>query len=336
MHGLGVDDVANGLHSVGIREGQTVLVHSALRTLGQVYGGAETVVDGLLAAVGPSGTLVAPTFTFVHEVEAEPVVDPLADPSEMGAITEAVRRGAGARRSTAFRHSFAALGRRAAVIAAVDPHLAPFDLRSAFGVMLALDTQVVLLGVTYANSTSHHFAEWMCDVPYRHVVRRLVRVRLPSGRVVDRRMDDYQPRPSADGSYYGSRATDFNHLGRMLEERGRATVGTIGNAMVRRFAMRDLIDLALVEAERDYNVFRTAEGDKGHVTSLLHGVFVIGDPVLDGAGRPERHLWSVVDPERIVGFRPTWQIQRSDPLVAPATVETAAGGTSGLAADARG
>jgi len=47
----------------------------------------------------------------------------------------------------------------------MDPTLPPYDFRSSFGVMLALNTQVVLLGVTYATSTSHHFAEWVCDVP---------------------------------------------------------------------------------------------------------------------------------------------------------------------------
>ena len=170
--------------------------------------------------------------------------------------------------------------------------------------MLALDAQVVLLGVTYSNSTSHHFAEWMCDVPYRHA-NPPRRAAAQTGRsVVPQSMDDYQPKPSPDGSYYGSRATDFNFLGRMLEERGEATTCPVGNAIVRRFGMRELIALAEVEAARDVNVFRTAEGDKEHVTQLIDGVYVFSDPTLDGAGRPEHRLWSVVEPERIVGWRP--------------------------------
>jgi aminoglycoside 3-N-acetyltransferase len=304
-------DLADGFRSVGVRPAQTVLIHSALRTFGRVDGGAETVVDALLDVLGPRGTLVAPTFTFVHEIEKEPpLIDPGADRSEMGAITEAVRRRPDARRTAAYRHSFAAVGHRADVIASVDPILAPFDLRSAFGLMLALDTQVLLLGVTYANSTSHHFAEWMSDVPYRHTVARRVRLRRPDGAVREMTMTDYQPRPSDDGSYYGSRGTDFNHLGRMLEERGSVGVAPVGNAMVRRFAVQDLIALATDEAWRDHNVFRTPEGHKDHITQLADGVFVTGDEALDGAGRPERHLWTVVDPEAIVGYRPTWEVRR--------------------------
>ena len=308
--GLQREDVVAGLRRVGLGSGDVVLVHSALRTLGAVNGGADTVVDALLDVLGPRGTLVAPAFTFVHEVEADPVVDPAADRSEMGAISEAVRQRPDALRSTAFRHSFAAIGRRADVITGVDPALAPYDLRSAFGVMLALDAHVLLLGVTYSNSTSHHFGEWMSEVSYRHPVERHVRVRRVDGTVVGQVMTDYQPRPSADGSYYGTRATDFNHLGRMLEERGLVAIGPVGNAMARRFPMRGLIALAQAEAARDENVFRTPEARKDHVTMLPDGVFVTGDEALDGAGRPERHLWSVVEPERIWGWSPTWTVQR--------------------------
>src|SRR4029078_2240498 len=102
--GLSRDQLANGFRAVGLRPAQTVLVHSALRTFGRVDGGAETVVDALLDVVGPRGTLVAPTFTFAHEIEDDPLIDPARDPSEMGAITEAVRRRPDARRTRAYRH----------------------------------------------------------------------------------------------------------------------------------------------------------------------------------------------------------------------------------------
>jgi hypothetical protein len=185
-------------------------------------------------------------------------------------------------------------------------------------VMLALDTRVLLLGVTYANSTSHHFAEWMSDVSYRHAVPREVHVRSADGTVRPQLMTDYQPKPSSDGTYYGPRATDFNSLGRVMEERGLVTIAHVGNAVARRYAMRDLIALAQDEAARDENVFRTPEGRTDHVTLLPDGVFVTGDPALDGAGRPERHLWSVVEPERIHGWSPTWTVRRPASAVEPA------------------
>ena len=183
MSGLNKREFTDGLRQLNIKSGDVTLVHSAMRTMGHVEGGAKTIVDALLEVLGPTGTLVVPTFTFAHEVEDDPVIDPAADRAEMGIITETARQYPGANRSTAFRHSFAALGRRAEVITQTDPALSPFDLRSSFGVMLALNTQVLLIGVTYSSSTSHHFSEFVCEVPYRQMFPLLVKVRQASGEV---------------------------------------------------------------------------------------------------------------------------------------------------------
>jgi aminoglycoside N3'-acetyltransferase len=221
----------------------------------------------------------------------------------MGLISETARLRPDALRSTAFRHSFAAIGRRADVITQVDPMLSPYDFRSSFGVMLALDTQVILLGVTYATSTSHHFAEWVCDVPYRQRITLRVKLRRKNGSVVEQMMTDYQPKSDLPGSYYGTRHTDFNRLGKMLEGRDRVGIAAIGNAVVRRYAMRDLIDLAQVEATKDYNIFRTEEGkiNWGDFTPLDFGKIILSPEQLDGAGRPVHYQWNVLDEEVLFG-----------------------------------
>ena len=293
-------EVVRGLVGAGLHSGDVVLVHSAMRSLGYVQGGAETVVSALLDVLGGSGTLVVPTFTFAHEAERDPVVSPASDTSEMGIISEAVRVRPDALRSTAYRHSFAAVGRRARYITGVDPTLSPFDPRSSFGVMLGLSAQVLLLGMTYATSTGHHFAEYICEVPYRHTVDLTIRVRQTDGSVVLRPMTDYQPKPAPDGSYYGSRHPDFNRLGRMLEERNLVGFSSIGNGVVRRFGLRDLIDLAQIEADKDYNVFRTPEGEPERYTLLTRGTVVASPEMRDGAGRPCVYHWCVEDESKLV------------------------------------
>jgi aminoglycoside 3-N-acetyltransferase len=303
---VGRDTVLRGLRDAGLQQGDVVLVHSAMRTVGGIEGGPRAVVAALLDAIGPRGTLVAPTFTFRHEAEADPIVDPARDASEMGVLSETIRRRESAQRSAGFRHSFAAVGRRADVITQVDPALSVFDLRSSFGVMLACNAQVLLLGVTYSSSTSHHFAEWVCDVPYRRSVAFTTKLRRHDGSVVPVAMTDYQPKPSSTGTYYGTRQPDFNRLGRMLERRGRVSIAVIGNAVLRRFAMRDLIDLASVEAARDYNVFRTDEGRTGWLdfTPLDFGAVVLSPETRDGAGRPVRYQWAVLDEAALAPPRP--------------------------------
>ena len=46
---------------VGIAEGDTVMLHTSLSSMGTVVGGADAVVDGFLDAVGPTGTVAVPT-----------------------------------------------------------------------------------------------------------------------------------------------------------------------------------------------------------------------------------------------------------------------------------
>ena len=291
------EDIVDGLVRVGLRSGDTVLVHSAMRTFGAIDGGAATVVEALRQVLGENGTLIVPTFTFKHEVEKDPIIDPLKDPSEMGVISESVRKIPGAFGSVAYRHSFAAIGLKASEVTDVDTELSVFDLRSIFGKMLELSTKVLIVGMTYDCSTSHHFAEYLCQVPYRHTVPMVVTVRRPDGSLVKQLTTDYQPLPGEDGSYY-SRAPDFNKLGRMLEEKKLVGVAPIGNAIARLFIMRDLIQLARVEAAKDYNIFRVSEGSE-QPTSLSEGKIVLSPEMLDGAGRVDQHRWCVVDPERI-------------------------------------
>jgi aminoglycoside 3-N-acetyltransferase len=46
-----------------VRPGDTVLAHSSASSLGFVAGGTQAVVQALLDAVGPDGTLVVPAHT---------------------------------------------------------------------------------------------------------------------------------------------------------------------------------------------------------------------------------------------------------------------------------
>ncbi len=59
-----------------------MLVHSAMRTLGYVEGGVNTVVAALLEVLGTRGTLVAPTFTFAHKAEEDFIINLQRDPEK--------------------------------------------------------------------------------------------------------------------------------------------------------------------------------------------------------------------------------------------------------------
>lgn len=294
MQTVRYEDALAGFRAVGVQPGDTVLLQSAMRPFGFVEGAGKTIGEALYAALGnEQGTLVAPAFCFIHEVQEHPVIDPAQDKSEMGAISEAIRHFPGALRSIAYRHSFCAVGKHARMVTEVDPAISVFDLRSAFGKMLALDTKIVLAGVTYVNSTSHHFGQYLAQVPDRHTIERQVTLRHSDGTLEERMMMDYQPRPTTTGDYYEF-PYDFNKLGLWLEQAGKVQISTIGNAVIRCFRMRDLIDLVLTRYPVDQWIFFQDETP----VELPFGKNAERE-YIDEAGREDIAIWAVVDPDAI-------------------------------------
>lgn len=105
-----VDD----LRALGLGDGDVVLVHSSLSRLGWVEGGAETVIDALVEAVGPGGTVLFPTLTGTEQdgPQHPPVIELAATPCWTGTIPETARRRPEAIRSVHPTHSVSAIGAR--------------------------------------------------------------------------------------------------------------------------------------------------------------------------------------------------------------------------------
>ena len=55
------EDIARQLRKVGLERGDTVMVHTSLRRMGYVCGGAQTVIEALIEVVGDTGTILMPT-----------------------------------------------------------------------------------------------------------------------------------------------------------------------------------------------------------------------------------------------------------------------------------
>ena len=56
-------DLVKGFRDAGIEQGDHILVHSSLSSLGWVEDGANTVIDALIGAVNETGTVIFPTLT---------------------------------------------------------------------------------------------------------------------------------------------------------------------------------------------------------------------------------------------------------------------------------
>lgn len=170
--------LATELVALGLRPDHVVMMHSSLSALGHVEAGAEAVVDALLDAVGPAGTLLVPAFR--DSVWGDPAdfantdcgqcpqrMCPSQRPGFQGAIAEAVRRRPGSLRSCHPTHSWAALGQAAErLVAGHHRSLTPCGPGNPFEELLALDGCVLLLGVQVNTVTLWHYYEELLEVPY--------------------------------------------------------------------------------------------------------------------------------------------------------------------------
>ena len=154
-----------GLRAAGLQRGDALFIHSSLKGLGFIDGGAATVIAAFQEVVGPDGLLVFPTFTINGSMQAtlsdaQHVFDPKASASTVGAITNTFWRSPGVLRSSHPTHSVAAWGRDAEWLVK-DHHKASsnFGNGTPFGRFLELNGKVVGLGVGFGPVTFYHVVE---------------------------------------------------------------------------------------------------------------------------------------------------------------------------------
>ena len=162
-----IHKISQDLGALGVRPGGVLLVHSSLSALGHVEGGAETVIQGLLAALGPEGTLLMPALTYDRVTPRNPVFDARRTRSNVGVIPETFRKREGTRRSVHPTHSVCAVGPRAAEL--LDDHRfdsTPCGPRSPFRKLRDVGGQLLMLGCGLRPNTSMHAIEELVEPPY--------------------------------------------------------------------------------------------------------------------------------------------------------------------------
>lgn len=167
---LSPGDLAVELDRLPIRRGAAVLVHSSLKSLGYVQGGAEAVVEVLIDVFVErrGGTVMLPTFSIdgsMHRtLTSGRLFDQLATPSNLGAIPEAFRQHPQAKRSLHPTHSLAAIGPAADML--VDGHHrcgSSFGEGSPMANLLAADGYLLGLGTDLGRVTFYHCLEEIED-----------------------------------------------------------------------------------------------------------------------------------------------------------------------------
>lgn len=226
-------DLTQAFSTLGLRAGDGVMVHSSLSSLGQVRGGAETVIDALQAVLTPAGTLLMPSFNHGAPFESggSGVFDPTTTPTTNGAIPNAFWQRPDVHRSLNPTHAFAAWGARSAQYLEGHAQTLTLGADSPLGRLWQDKGYGLLIGVDYQVNTFHHVVETITGAPCLGRRTEAYPVRLPGGQLVLGRTWGWREAPcplTRDGSY-----------GETLARAGLERRTTIGTATLRLFRLAD-------------------------------------------------------------------------------------------------
>ncbi|KJK57908.1 aminoglycoside N(3)-acetyltransferase [Saccharothrix sp. ST-888] len=186
MHG--VDRLTADLGRLGVERGETLLVQSSLRSIGPMADGAATLLEALLRALGPDGTLVVYTATPENSNtsrlalaptdgmtpgqrqaywDARPPFDPARTPTSkiLGHFSELVRSHPKAVRSSHPQTSFTALGSRARELMRGHRWAGHLGQHSPVQKLYDRGARALLIGVPVWCCTAFHLAEYRQDEP---------------------------------------------------------------------------------------------------------------------------------------------------------------------------
>ncbi len=161
-------EIINSLKELGIKNGDTVLFHSSLKSFGKVENGADDVIDAFLDTVGQDGTVVVPTLSMKNFNDAYDTWS-LDKPSDTGLITEVFRLRSNALRSNQETHSVAAIGANAELLTKTHGESglrygiygdSPFAKDSPWQKLYDMNATVVMVGIDFESFTLRHLCEY--------------------------------------------------------------------------------------------------------------------------------------------------------------------------------
>lgn len=157
----------NDLESLGLPQNAVVMMHSSLKSLGQVPGGAETVINTIINYLSPGGTLLMPGLSYLSVRSDNPVFNVCKTPSCVGIIPETFRRMDGVKRSLHPTHSACGMGKQAEeLLKSHHKDNTPCGSNSPFHLLPKVDGYILMLGCGLKPNTSMHAVEELIEPPY--------------------------------------------------------------------------------------------------------------------------------------------------------------------------
>lgn len=233
-------DIVKDLKKLGIRPGEKLAVHSSLKSLGWVYGGANTLIDALIEAVGTEGIIMMPSFTYSYELRKDAVpFNKNKTPAKTGHVSDTFWRRKNVKRSEHPTHSVAVFGKHAAkYVAGHNEYTPAFDKNSPLVRLAQNNGYILLIGVGHTSNSTIHSAEFLADLPFLDLPNRKS---YGKNYLVERENGNVEKIPMNKKLTACSKGFDnikkINGINEITKE------GYVGNALCKLIKSKDMLDL---------------------------------------------------------------------------------------------
>lgn len=174
---------------MGLSGEEAIMVHSSMKSIGEVEGGADTVVDAFMEYFA-NGLFMTPTHTWDRMNAEYNVFNPKTESVCVGIIPDIFRQREGVVRSLHPTHSIAAYGKGAEeYIKGEENAVSPCPPGGCWDRLREVDAKILLLGVTHKRNTYIHSIDEVLDIPDRLTdAPTLMRIVMPDNSLKDVQM----------------------------------------------------------------------------------------------------------------------------------------------------
>lgn len=245
--------LVDAFQRAGIRAGQALILHASVKAVGAVMGGPNVILQALMDALTPDGTLMMyagwqdipdfidslPDALKAVYLEQHPPFDPATARAvrENSVLAEFLRTWPCVHRSANPEASMVAVGRQAALLTANHALDYGYGVESPLAKLVAIEGYVLMLGAPLDTITLLHHAEYLAKMRHKNVVRYPCPI-LRDGRKVWVTVEDYDTGDPHDDY-------SFEQIARDYVAQGGGTRGKVGDADAYLFAAQDLTRFAV-------------------------------------------------------------------------------------------
>jgi Aminoglycoside N3''-acetyltransferase len=199
-------DLVKDIAALRIQKNDTLLIHSSMKSIGAVDGGADAVLDAFIEylVLDGGGLLVFPTHTWATVPKDTDTYDPASTPSCVGLLTNLFMKRANTFRSLNPTHSIAAMGRDAEeYVKGEEKFPTPLGRGGCWHRLIERKAKILFIGCPLSKNTFIHGVEEWCGIANRLTPDAVVcKIKLPDGSIIERPTFRHQsPLPDISKNY---------------------------------------------------------------------------------------------------------------------------------------